>query len=90
MLNKDKHGSERVLSRPSFDTMTIDQLTPEQKAVPGLTPGYFDSHSLGFGVSMVTRRDDVAGAAGRFSWNGCLGTSWYWDPREDMIVILRT
>ncbi len=90
MLNKGKHGSERVLSRPSVETMTTDQLTPEQKAVSGLVPGYFDSHGWGFGVSMVTRRDDVAGPVGRFGWDGGLGTSWYSDPREDMVTILMT
>jgi CubicO group peptidase (beta-lactamase class C family) len=90
MLNKGKHGSERVLSRPSVETMTTDQLTPEQKAVSGLVPGYFDSHGWGFGLSMVTRRDDVAGPVGRFGWDGGLGTSWYSDPREDMATILMT
>src|SRR6266571_3638194 len=35
MLNKGKHGSGRVLSRPSVETMTTDQLKPEQKAVSG-------------------------------------------------------
>ncbi len=90
MLNKGKHGTERVLSRPSVETMTTDQLTPEQKAVSGLIPGYFDSHGWGFGVSMVTRRDDVAGPVGRFGWDGGLGTSWYSDPREGMVAILMT
>ena len=90
MLNKGRHGSERILSRPSVETMTTDQLTPEQKAVSGLVPGYFDSHGWGFGVSMVTRRDDVAGPVGRFGWDGGLGTSWYSDPREDMVTILVT
>ena len=32
MLNKGKHGSARILSRPSVETMTTDQLTREQKA----------------------------------------------------------
>lgn len=90
MLNQGKHGSERILSRPSVETMTTDQLTPEQKAVSGLVPGYFDSHGWGFGVSIVTRRDDVAGPVGRFGWDGGLGTSWYSDPREDMVTILMT
>ncbi len=90
MLNKGKYGSERVLSRPSVETMTTDQLTPEQKAVSGLVPGYFDSHGWGFGVSVVTRRDDVAGPVGRFGWDGGLGTSWYSDPREGMVTILMT
>ena len=90
MLDQGKHGNERLLSRPSVETMTTDQLTPEQKAASGIVPGYFDSHGWGFGVSMVTRRDDVAAVPGRFGWDGGLGTSWYSDPREDMVTILMT
>jgi CubicO group peptidase (beta-lactamase class C family) len=90
MLNKGKHSSERILSRPSVEPMTTDQLTPEQKAVSGLIPGYFDNHGWGFGVSIVTRRDDLAGPIGRFGWDGGLGTSWYADPSEDMVTILMT
>src|SRR5206468_9571896 len=90
MLNHGKHGSERILSRPSVETMTTDQLTPEQKAVSGLVAGYFDSHGWGFGPSVVTRRDSVAGPVGKFGWDGGLGTSWYSDAREDMDTILMT
>ncbi|HEY6407178.1 MAG TPA: serine hydrolase domain-containing protein [Ktedonobacteraceae bacterium] len=90
MLSQGKHGNERILSRLSVETMTTDQLTPEQKAVSGLVPGYFDSHGWGFGVSVVTRRDDIAGVPGRYGWDGGLGTSWYSDPREAMITILMT
>src|SRR6516165_6778065 len=90
MLNKGKLGSVRILSRPSVELMTTDQLTPEQKAVSALVPGYFDSHGWGFGVSVVTRREDLAGSIGRYGWDGGLGTSWYSDPREDMVGILMT
>jgi CubicO group peptidase (beta-lactamase class C family) len=90
MLSQGKHESSRVLSRLSVETMTTDQLTPEQKAMSGLVPGYFDSHGWGFGVSVVTRRDDVAAVPGRYGWDGGMGTSWYSDPREDMVTILMT
>jgi CubicO group peptidase (beta-lactamase class C family) len=90
LLNRGRHGSERILSRPSVETMTTDQLTPGQKAVSGLVPGYFDSHGWGFGVAMVTRRTDTAGPVGRFGWDGGMGTSWYSDPSEDMVTILMT
>ncbi len=90
LLNKGKHGGTRLLSRPSVEAMTTDQLTPEQKAVSGLVPGYFDGHGWGFGVSIVTRRDDVATAPGCFGWFGGLGTSWYSDPTEEMVTILLT
>jgi CubicO group peptidase (beta-lactamase class C family) len=90
MLNQGKHGSERILSRPSVETMTADHLTPEQKATSGLVSGSFDGHGWGFGMSVVTRRDNIWGSVGRFGWDGGLGTSWHSDPKEDMVTILMT
>jgi CubicO group peptidase (beta-lactamase class C family) len=90
LLNHGKHGDVRILSRASVETMTTDQLTLAQKAFGGLVPGYFESHGWGLGVSVVTRRTDVAGSVGRFGWDGGLGTSWYMDPREDLAGILLT
>jgi len=90
LLNKGRHGSRQILSRPTLEAMTTDQLTPQQKALSGLTPGYFDSHGWGFGVSIVTKRIDIAGSIGKFGWDGGLGTSWYSDPAEDMVTILLT
>jgi len=90
MLNQGRHGGGRILSRPSVETMTSDHLTPAQKAVSGLVPGYFDGHSWGFGVAVVTRREDVAAPVGSYGWDGGLGTSWRSDPSEDMVTILLT
>jgi CubicO group peptidase (beta-lactamase class C family) len=90
LLHKGRHGRERILSSASVETMTTDQLTPEQKAASGLVDGYFDSHGWGFGLSMVTRRDDVPGSVGQFGWDGGLGTSWRSDPREDLVAVLMT
>jgi CubicO group peptidase (beta-lactamase class C family) len=90
MLNQGKHGNERILSRLSVELMTTDQLTPEQKAASSLISGFLDGHGWGFGVSVVTRRDDIAAVPGRYGWDGGLGTSWYSDPREEMVTILMT
>jgi CubicO group peptidase (beta-lactamase class C family) len=90
LLNKGRHGRERILSRPSVEAMTNDQLTPEQKAASGFFPGFWDSRGWGFGVSIVTRREDMSAVPGRFGWDGGYGTSWASDPREDMVAILMT
>ncbi|MGC9975050.1 MAG: serine hydrolase domain-containing protein [Gaiellaceae bacterium] len=90
MLNKGMHGAERILSRLSIELMTSDQLTPEQKAASGLYAGYFDSRSWGLGMSVITKRDDMAATVGKYGWDGGLGTSWYSDPAEEMVTILMT
>ncbi|MFZ1990261.1 MAG: serine hydrolase domain-containing protein, partial [Alphaproteobacteria bacterium] len=86
MLNYGKYGNVRVLSRPSVEAMTTDQLTPQQKAASAFQP----SRGYGFGVGMVTNRDGTANSPGRFGWDGAFGTSWASDPKEDMTCILMT
>ena len=90
MLSLGKHGNERILARPSIEAMTTDQLTPTQKAGPGQVSAFLDNHGWGFGVSIFTRRDDISSVPGRYGWDGGLGTSWYCDPKEDMVIILMT
>ena len=90
MLNKGTLGSVRILSRPSVELMTTDQLTPEQKATSGLTEVFFESRGWGFGVSIVTRRTDLAASIGMYGWDGGLGTSWRADPAENLTGILLT
>jgi CubicO group peptidase (beta-lactamase class C family) len=88
LLGGGKYRGGRVLSRPSVETMTTDQLTPAQKEVSGFWPGYFDNLGWGFGMSVVTRRDEPATPLGAYGWNGGWGTVWRSDPREEMITIL--
>ena len=71
-------------------TKSTDPLTAPQKASSGLIDGYFDHHGWGFGVSMVTKRTDVAGAIGSCGWDGGLGTSWRSDPKGAMVTVLLT
>jgi CubicO group peptidase (beta-lactamase class C family) len=85
-----KHGRERILSRLSVELMTTDHITPEQKAASNFFPGFWDNRGWGFGMSVITRRDDVAAVPGRYGWDGGYGTSWYSDPKEDMVAILMT
>ncbi|HET8842188.1 MAG TPA: serine hydrolase domain-containing protein [Ktedonobacteraceae bacterium] len=92
MLSEGRHGSGRVLSRFSVEAMTTDQLTPAQKALSSLPllSGFFEARGWGFGVSMVTRRDDLTSVPGRYGWDGGLGTSWFCDPKEDLVGIVLT
>lgn len=86
LLDNGRAGNTRILSRPSVEAMTTSQITPEQRA----SAGFFldDNRSWGFGVSMITRRDDVASVPGRFGWDGGFGTSLYVDPTEALVGVL--
>jgi CubicO group peptidase (beta-lactamase class C family) len=88
MLNFGRHGRERLLSRLSVEAMTTDQISPEQKEGMELFLG--ESRGWGFGLGVINRRDDVAAVPGRYGWDGGLGTSWYSDPKEEMLGILLT
>jgi CubicO group peptidase (beta-lactamase class C family) len=90
LREKGTSRGQRILSRPSVEFMTSDQLTPEQKAASGLVPGYFRVHGWGFGMSVVTERTEVAKSVGTYGWDGGMGTSWYNDPSEDLTMILMT
>lgn len=90
MLRMGKHDGGRVLSRPSVELMITDQLTPEQKQGSGLFAPYFANHGWGLGLSVVTKQDSFEEPVGRYGWNGGLGSVYYTDPREDLIMILMT
>ena len=88
MLNGGAYGKERILSRLSIELMTTDQLSAQQKASSPFFENFWDSRGWGLGVSIVTRRDDVASVPGRFGWDGAFSTSFYVDPHEQMVGVL--
>ena len=88
LLNGGRLGNGRILSRPSVELMTSDQLLPEQKA--GSELFFADNRGWGFGLSVFTRRDHLCNVPGRFGWEGGYGTSWYSDPKEGLTGILLT
>ena len=90
MLNKGTYEGRRILSRPSVELMTTDHLTQAQKAASGFFADQWDNRGWGFGVGIVTGRDNVWAVPGRFGWDGGYGTSWASDPKEDMVAILMT
>lgn len=79
---------KRLLSEASVKQMTTDALTPANKAFGALSPGYFDAHGWGFGMAVVTARDDLMMPAGSFGWDGGLGSTWYADPSTGTTGIL--
>ncbi|MDC0716714.1 serine hydrolase domain-containing protein [Nannocystis bainbridge] len=83
-------AGQRILSRPSVELMTTDHLTPAQKAKSGFSPEDFAASGYGFGVSVVTRRDEAHAPIGQYGWDGGLGSQWRSDPQEGVITLLLT
>lgn len=81
---------QRILARPTVQLMTLDQLTPAQKAASPFFPGFWDDQGWGLGIGVVTARRDIGGTPGRFGWDGAFGTSWWVDPVEGLVGVLMT
>jgi CubicO group peptidase (beta-lactamase class C family) len=90
MLVSGAHGDERILSRPSIELMTMDHLTAEQKAASPFFEHFWDGHGWGLGLGVITARNEVAGVPGRFGWDGAFGTSFWVDPKEELVGVLLT
>jgi CubicO group peptidase (beta-lactamase class C family) len=88
LLNKGMLAGQRVLSRPSVELMTSNQLSDAQRAEARLFFG--DSTGWGFGMAVVVKRTDLHTTPGRFGWDGGYGTSGHSDPVEQLVGILLT
>lgn len=89
LMKRGEHGKRRILSEQSIAAMTKDQLTRDQKR-DELIEGYWKNHGWGFGMSVLTGPDDLTSNPGRYGWDGGLGTSWFNDPKEELVAILLT
>ena len=90
MLDNGVYGHERILSRLAIELMAMDHLTSEQKAASPFFEDFWNDRGWGLGMGVVTARSDLAGVPGRFGWDGAFGTSWYVDPKEQMVGVFMT
>ncbi len=88
MLGDAGHGGERILSRPSIELMTMDHLPPAQKAASPFFESFWANHGWGLGVGVITARNDPGDTPGRFGWDGAFGTSFWVDPKEELVGVL--
>jgi len=88
IFNKGTVGQKRLIGASSIEMMTANQLPPDQQQMGRLILG--ENAGWGFGVSVLTKPDGLATRAGRYGWNGGLGSSWWNDPNEGLIAIILT
>ena len=90
LANGGTLGGKRILSRTSVKLMTSDHLgTIPIAATPG--GGVLGSRPYTFGLGFAVRPADglapIAGSAGDFDWGGYAGTSFWVDPKEQLVAV---
>ncbi len=85
LLAGGSHRGRRILSRPTVEALTTNQLTPDQLATSAPVPGV---RGWGLGVGVVVRRTGPALSVGSYGWDGGMGTRWSTDPAEGLVALL--
>jgi CubicO group peptidase (beta-lactamase class C family) len=90
ILGRGRSGDVRILSRPTWELMTTDHLTPEERATPFLGLPFWTAMGFGLGLSIADNpmNQDWLGSPGRLGWPGAYGTWWVADPKEDLIALM--
>jgi CubicO group peptidase (beta-lactamase class C family) len=88
LLNKGELDGKRYLSRKAVELMTTNHLPPELTPfeIGGVySPGY--GYGLGVDVLMDVGQCQSVGSEGAYSWGGAATTSFWVDPKEELIGI---
>ncbi|MBO9591483.1 MAG: beta-lactamase family protein [Niabella sp.] len=80
ILNKGVYNGKRLLSRHSVEMMTQNQ-------IGDLSLG---NNKFGLGFEITTEKGflKLGQSAGSFAWGGFFGTSYWGDPREEIVALL--
>jgi CubicO group peptidase (beta-lactamase class C family) len=80
LLNNGEYNGVRILSRNTVRMMTMNQIGE-------LSLG---KNKFGLGFEIVTEEGSgtTPSQAGTYSWGGAFSTSYWVDPKEDMVIVL--
>jgi len=81
MLNKGTYNGVRIIAPSTVDLMTVSHLGE----IPYTSPGA--GFGLGFSVCEDLGDRGIPGSAGEFGWGGAYGSTYWVDPKEDMVVV---
>ena len=90
LLAKGMAGRERILSERSVHLMTSNLLDAGQRHALDPSVDFLRSQGFGLGVAITLESQKNRRSAGSFSWPGGYGTTWFADPREDLIAVSMT
>jgi CubicO group peptidase (beta-lactamase class C family) len=87
MVNKGEYGGKRYLSKKTVEFMLSDHTVGMGGSTIATTgPGY--GFGLGFGVRVQEGLAWVPGSKGDAMWAGAWGTSFWIDPKEQLVGLL--
>ena len=96
LINGGSLDGVQIVSPKTIELMTMNHL-PEGKDLPALSRSLFSEvayngvgFGLGFAVTMDPAKTMIPGSVGEYSWGGAASTSFWIDPKEDLITIFMT
>jgi CubicO group peptidase (beta-lactamase class C family) len=81
MLNKGVLNGNRILAPTTVELMTVSHLGNIPSGSAGVGFG------LGFSVCEDLGDRGIPGSVGEFGWGGAYGSSYWVDPKEDLVVV---
>ncbi|MET0274361.1 MAG: serine hydrolase domain-containing protein [Phenylobacterium sp.] len=88
LLAGGQAGGKRLLSADSVRAMTMNHLTPAQRAGGRIVLD--EGRGWGYGMAVTVEPNADLVAPGAYGWTGGLGTSWMSDPSKDLVAVLLT
>jgi CubicO group peptidase (beta-lactamase class C family) len=81
LANGGAYQGKRIIGKKTLEFMTADHV--------GNRPGRPDGFGFGLGFEVHTRLGDSAieGSVGEYGWSGAAGTTFWVDPKEELLAI---
>lgn len=96
LLNGGAFDGVHIVSPKTIELMTMNHL-PDGKDLPALSRSLFSEaayNGIGFGLGFSVTTDPaktmIPGSVGEYSWGGAASTSFWIDPKEELITIFMT
>jgi CubicO group peptidase (beta-lactamase class C family) len=87
LRNGGEFGGIRILSPKTIQLMTMDHLPAVIKPGTNSESSRGSGFGLGFGVITDVPKSGVVGSVGEYNWSGAAGTTFWVDPREELVVV---
>lgn len=97
LLQAADAAKARLLSPSVINLMTSNALKPGIEYVPpvtqrfgdiGPTPAMGQGFGLGFAIRTESGGNPLPGSAGSFYWTGIYGTTFFVDPKQQLVIIM--